>query len=280
MAITLGGGGSSSQINEVVTLNNTADTVTLADGRVYLKGGVFETNLSTYPLALSGLQRVLNFTVLQDTTAQGVTWDGTNYWVVGATNDRVYKYDAAGAYTSTFFSISSQSTSPADIEWDGTYLWVLDNANNKLFSYNTAGTYISQFSVNAQVAGGWKGFTWDGTFFWVANSNGNVYKYNSSGVYQSVTFSIASETTSIQGIAWDGTYFWVADYYQTLYKYNSSGVYQNETIATAGYLVGVGAKDNFPMVVIQTPRSVDVYAIVNGVVSVADLGAQNYVRVV
>ena len=51
MAIKLGGG-STSQINEVVSLSNTADTVTLADGRVYLKGGgVLETDPSVYPSA-------------------------------------------------------------------------------------------------------------------------------------------------------------------------------------------------------------------------------------
>jgi len=280
MAITLGGGGSASQINEVVTLNNTADTVTLADGRVYLKGGVFETNQSTYPLAFLDMKEVLTFDVsLQDTNALGVTWDGTHYWVVGATNDRVYKYDAAGAYTSTFFSISAQSTSPFDIEWDGTFFWVLDGANNKIWKYNSAGVYQSVFfSVNTQATSGWKGVTWDGTFFWVANSNGNVYKYNSSGVYQSVTFSAASEVTSLQGIAWDGTYFWVADYYQTLYKYNSAGVYQNETITTE-YINGVGTKDNAPMVVVQSPRSVDVYGEAIGVVPVINNGGQNYMRV-
>ena len=54
MPITLGGGGgSASQINEVVTLNNSADTVTLAMGECTLKGGVVETTLSTYPLASS-----------------------------------------------------------------------------------------------------------------------------------------------------------------------------------------------------------------------------------
>ena len=50
MAIKLGGG-STSQINEVVSLSNTADTVTLADGRVYLRGGVLETDPSVYPSA-------------------------------------------------------------------------------------------------------------------------------------------------------------------------------------------------------------------------------------
>ena len=59
MAIKLGGGGgSASQINEVVTLNNTADTVTLSDDRVYLKGGVFQTDLTVYPNAYSDFKAV------------------------------------------------------------------------------------------------------------------------------------------------------------------------------------------------------------------------------
>ena len=46
MAIKLGGGGgSASFINEIVTMNKSDSVVTLGDGRVYLKGGVFETLL-------------------------------------------------------------------------------------------------------------------------------------------------------------------------------------------------------------------------------------------
>ena len=102
MAIKLGGGGSASQINEIVTLNNTADTVTLSDGRVYLKGGVYETNPSTYPLATTGYQYTgFNFSVgTQATTPTGVTWDGTYYWVVGDDTNTAYKYTAAGVYQS------------------------------------------------------------------------------------------------------------------------------------------------------------------------------------
>ena len=94
MAISLGGGGSASQVNEIITLNNTASTVTLADGRVYLKGGVVETNVSAYPLAPSSVQAAgLSFSVAaQATTPSGITWDGTYFWVAGSGTGYINKY--------------------------------------------------------------------------------------------------------------------------------------------------------------------------------------------
>ena len=126
MAIKLGGG-STSQINEVVSLSNTADTVTLADGRVYLRGGVLETDPSVYPSAstITGYTGTSFSTLSQDTGAIGITWDGTHLWVVGSSNDAVYKYTAAGVYTGTSFSIAGQTTTPSDIAWDGTFFWVV-----------------------------------------------------------------------------------------------------------------------------------------------------------
>ena len=170
MAITLGGGGgSASQINEVVSLRNDATTVTLADARVYLKGGIFETDLTVYPNASNSFQYTgTNFSVAsQDAYTLGITWDGTYFWTVGRASDSIYKYNAAGVYQSVSFSVASQDTSPSGITWDGTYLWV------------------------------------------VGYGSDSAYKYNTSGTYQSVSFSIASQDSSPEGIAWDGTSLWV-----------------------------------------------------------------------
>ena len=170
MAITLGGGGgSASQINEVVSLRNDATTVTLADARVYLKGGIFETDLTVYPNASNSFQYTgTNFSVAsQDTSPSGITWDGTYLWVVGYGSDSAYKYNTSGTYQSVSFSIASQDSSPEDIAWDGTSFWVL------------------------------------------GGNTDTVYKYNASGVYQNVSFSVASEESSPEGIAWDGTSLWV-----------------------------------------------------------------------
>ena len=181
MAIKLGGGGgSASQINEVVLLNDTADLVTLSDGRKYLKGGVFETTLTTYPDASVFFQHLgTRFSVgSQETIPQGITWDGTHFWVVGSYTDAVYKYTSAGVYTGTSFSVGSQEGNPLDITWDGTHFWV------------------------------------------VGNSTDTVYKYTSAGFYTGTSFSVASQENNPQGITWDGTHFWVVGYTtDTVYKY-------------------------------------------------------------
>ena len=284
MAITLGGGGSASQINEVVTLNNDTDTVTLADGRVYLKGGVFETTTSTYPLASSSMQQIgVNFYVgAEDIYPQGVTWDGTFFWVIGTQGDEALKYSSAGVYQSVAWSTATQTVNPYAITWDGTSFWVMDNVG-VVFKYNASGVYQSVSWSTATETGGSVGdIEWDGTFFWVTGTtNQAVYKYNSTGVYQSVSWSTAGETTQPTGIAWDGTSFWVCDRVdERLLKYNSSGVYQNAFVTleelNASGACGVGT--NVAVTGVTSDR-VRVYGAAIGVSSVADRGAQNYVRV-
>jgi len=287
MAIKLGGGGgSASQIDEIVFLNNTADTVTLADGRVYLKGGVIETNLSTYPLADSNYKPTSNFSVAaQDTNPNGITWDGTYYWVVGQTTYRVYKYNAAGVYQSVSFSVSAQETNLKDIVWDGTYFWVIGSASDAVYKYNAAGVYQSvTWSVSAQTSNPY-GITWDGTYFWVSDVSGNIYKYNSAGVYQSVTFSTYTEDSANgKGITWDGTHLWtVGTTNDKAYQYNTSGVYQNESFSVVPLtnpegIVWNSAISGFAAVGRGTD-SVSIFQPANGITSDTSFGGQNYVRV-
>jgi hypothetical protein len=180
MAIKLGGGGgSASQINEVVLLNNTADLVTLSDGRKYLKGGTYETNLATYPDASTSLGYLgTSFYVgSQDTAPQGITWDGTHFWVIGYGTDAVYKYTSAGVYTGTSFSVASQETTPTGITWDGTHFWVVGVTTAVVYKYTSAGVYTgTSFSVLSQNANPYD-ITWDGTHFWVIGLTGDiVYK--------------------------------------------------------------------------------------------------------
>ena len=152
MAIKLGGS-STSQINEVVTLNNDASTVTLADGRVYLKGGVLETNLATYPNAFSGYKHVGGFSVAgQMAVPTDMTWDGTHFWVVENVSDVVYKYTSAGVYTGTSFSVAGQEASPQGITWDGTSLWVVGLVTDAAYNYRIVNGVASDTSLTASGA--------------------------------------------------------------------------------------------------------------------------------
>ena len=239
MAITLGGGGSASQVNEVVILNNSANVVTLADGRVYLKAGVFEDDLSVYPDASTSKALVSTFsTAASAVDPTGITWDGTSFWVVGGTygNKNVVEYNTAGVEQSSF-DVSSTHNDPEDIVWDGSYLWVLGDGQNKVTKWSTGGVYQNvEFSVGGQETSA-KALTWDGTHFWVIGyQNRKAFKYNSSGVYQNVSFSVSVRDSQPTGITWDGTYFWVTGVVSdAVHKYSSAGVYQGESFSTVPY---------------------------------------------
>jgi len=232
MAISLGGGGSASQIGEVVLLNRQENVVTLADGRVYLKADVVETTTSTYPDAPTRFLKTAEFSVAaQDGTPTDVAWDGSHVWMVGQEGDKVYKYNSSGVYQNVFFSVASQTTTPFGITWDGSYFWVNDLTT--VYKYNSAGAYQNvSFSLSSQTTAA-TGIEWDGSNFWVVAQNNNVYKYNSSGVYQNVTFPVtATSNMYAQGITWDGSFLWVTGYDTAgLYKYNTSGVYQDAFIS-------------------------------------------------
>jgi len=288
MAITLGGGGSSSQINEVVSLNNNANIVTLADGRVYLKGGVIETNTSTYPLAQTSYQPAgINFSVAaQEINPSGIAWDGTYFWVLGRTGQDLNKYNAAGVYQNVSFLVNQVGADVKDVVWDGTVFRIL--AAQYIITYNSSGTYSGYYDLTAQTTAG-QGIAWDGTYYYVVENSGsyNVYKYNSSGVYQSVAFSVAEQATLPSGITWDGTSFWVTDYgTDSVYKYNSSGVYQSVVFSVSSQdsipmgIVSKGGGDTSLFMVGQQNDKVWEYKPANGVSSTATLGGQNYVRVV
>jgi hypothetical protein len=283
MAIKLGGGGgSASQINEIVTLSNTADTVTLSDERVYLRGGLVAAS-STYPLAATSLRYLgTNFSVgSQMTTPQGLAWDGTHFWVIGDATDAVYKYTAAGVYTGTSFSVYAQERLPQGIVFDGTSFWVIGNYTNRAHKYNASGVYQNvDFSVASQDNAP-RDITWDGTHFWVLGDQYNkVYKYNASGVYQNVSFNVGAYDF---GITWDGTDFWVAnDTTNALDKYNASGVYQSSISIQSEeiYVTGVLAKGGNLYAVGTANDTVFEYAPAVGISAVSNLGGQNYVRVV
>ena len=279
----IGGGGSASLINEVVLMNDSDPVVTLDDGRVYLKGGAFETNLATYPLAKSSMQQAgVSFSVsAQEADPRGLTWDGTNYWVVGTSNDTAYKYTSAGVYTGTSFSVAAQTATPYGIEWDGTFFWVMSNSG-VVYKYNSAGVYQSAWTANAEVGSSGRDIVWDGTSFWVLTYTGSIYKYNSAGVYQSYLY-ISAQSTGSSGITWDGTYFWVADStLKLVFKYDASFVYQDESfdISSEEPSSSALAWTGTHVAMVGTNKDeVHEYRLANGVESVPTSGGQNYVRV-
>jgi hypothetical protein len=289
MAIKLGGGGgSASQVNEIVNLNNDADTVTLDDERVYLKGGVYETTLSNYPLAKTSLKYLgTNFSIAaQDTSPLGIAWDGTYFWVAGNNSTKVLKYNSSGVFVSSF-SISSQVSTPNGIINDGTYIWVLDSYTNKVHKYSQAGVYQNVFWTTSEGVES-KGLTFDGTHVWVSDQStgyANHDKYTVAGVYTGVTFSSYAQYQYGRSLAWTGSHFWVADVNSFISKYTSSGVYTGITInvsSVATQLSGITYKDGSLFLLSDGTDKVYQYSPAVGLPSNGGFGewaGQNYVRI-
>ena len=286
MAITLGGGGSASQVNETIYINSAENLITLDDGRVYLKGGVNEADLTTYPdatekLAYSGTSFS---TATQDNYPVGVTGDGTYLWVMGGQNRNVYKYNAAGVYQNVSWSAFAQTGGNVDdVMWDGSHFWVVSNTNNAVYKYNASGVYQNvSFSVGSQMDVP-RGIAWDGTYFYVVDQdNDRAYKYNASGTYQNVSFVIAD---SSQGIAYDGSHLWVISATtQKLHQYTTAGVATGLEISTAGLGSNPSGVGNDGTTLYTTDRVADsVFKFQNqigiGSQGGTEYGNQNYVRI-
>jgi len=144
----------------------------------------------------------------QVTSPTGITWDGTNFWVVGYDTDEVYKYTSAGVYTGTSFDVGAQESLPKGITWDGTYFWVIGRASDEVYKYTSAGVYTGiNFDAGTETYTP-AGITWDGTYFWVLERN-RVYKHYSNGTFTGTLFWAGNQDSNQRGIIWDGTYFWV-----------------------------------------------------------------------
>ncbi len=105
-----------------------------------------------------------SFLVTQEATPWGLTVqpDGTKFWVVGSTNDRVYEYTmstawdlATASYTSISLLVSVQDTTPIGLAWNstGTVLMVCGATSDTIYSYTTATPWTVSGAVLAVNSG-------------------------------------------------------------------------------------------------------------------------------
>lgn len=221
---------------------------TAADGTAWLKTGAIITagDVANYPDADIQPAGYTEFTssLSGTSTVEGVTWDGTHFWVVSNGDDSIYQVNLDGSMTGFSFSVATQETGPRGITWDGTHLWVV-GASNQAHKYATDGTYTGvQFNIDFN---SW-GITWDGTHFWVANiQTDNVIQYTAAGAATGVSFSVISEQSAIQGLTWDGTHFWIVGSGQDFaHQYTQAGTYTGTSVdlsAFANDFNGIAAID-------------------------------------
>lgn len=167
---------------------------------------------------------------------EGITFDGTYFWLSDFNDNEIYKYTSAGVYVSSF-DTNIETSESTGITWDGTNLWVLDRIDDEVYEYTTSGVYTGEHFDISSESDSAKEITWDGTYFWIVdNSLAEVFQYNSTGDYTGTHFDISSEMpTSAYGIAWDGISLWVM-HAETdeVYEYNSTGDYTGVHFDTRG----------------------------------------------
>ncbi len=171
-----------------------------------------------------------NFSVsAQDNTGEGITTNGTHFWIVGNQNRRVYRYMANGTYDNWFFSVITQALIPYGITTNGTHFWVVDTNSKRVYRYRADGTYDNwNFSVSAQDTA-LQGITTNGTHFWIMGDiTDRVYRYMANGTYDNWNFSVNAQTTGPSDITTNGTHFWVvSSTIDRVHRYRADGTYDN-----------------------------------------------------
>ena len=206
----------------------------------------------------------------QETAPAGLFFkpDGTNFYIVGQTNDRVYQYSCStawdistGSYDSKSFSVVSQETSSTGFFFksDGTKFYIVGTNNKTVYQYSCAtawdvstASYDSKsFSVNAQETNP-TGlfFKDDGTKLYIVGSAADtVFQYALSTPWDISTGNYAAfpvggqegSSTDVQFKS-DGTKFYViGSTNRTVYQYScatawdiSTGSYDSKSFSVTG----------------------------------------------
>ncbi|QSL99457.1 hypothetical protein CRP9_gp42 [Roseobacter phage CRP-9] len=189
--------------------------------------------------------------------------DGTAFYLIKATNDRVYRYNLSTAWDLTTASYNSDNAVPTSnggthtgisFSPDGTKMFVTNDGFDYLVQYNLSTAWdINSFSAYNAIdmssstygsANNPAGMAWnnDGTKLFVTSQTSNKVvqlnfptAYTLSGVSLGGTFSTTSQDTNPSGIAFnsDGTKMFVTTYNtDAIFQYSLSTAFD---ITTASY---------------------------------------------
>jgi len=148
---------------------------------------------------------------VQETTPNSLAFssDGTNMYVLGQAQDRVYQYTLSTAwaissatYASKTFSVQVQETVPTGIDFsaDGTKMYIVGSVNDTVHQYTlstawdvTTASLINSFSVGTQTNSPQSvRFADSGTKMYLIDQTSVVYQYTLSTAYNLSTASYAS----------------------------------------------------------------------------------------
>tara|TARA_R110000772_G_scaffold65801_1_gene146879 strand:- start:122 stop:1033 length:912 start_codon:yes stop_codon:yes gene_type:complete len=242
MAITLGGAGGGSEINDNKVINSTASLITTASGEKWLQSGTVSSATSTYPDATAALTAMTLGSLAHSTSSQitnpsGLLWDGSFFWALGSNTPRgLYKYNADGTYANVY-TATNQSLALQDITTDGSNLYVVGTS-----AINSANYTVTQYTLAGVATGtSWEwengssnlaaGLTYyDNHFYGLQFDSGgantaSIYKWTAAGVLVGPVVTGLNQTGSWTTMMYHEGEFLVGENNGKVYVYSFGGVY-------------------------------------------------------
>ena len=146
------------------------------------------------------------------TTSRGITWDGTDLWVVtDGTNGNpadIHRIDPATGSSLQMFP--APSGDHRGLTWDGARLWYSSTSGN-IYELNPAdGNVESSFASPGSTP---RGLAWDGTHLWHndASDPSTIYRIATDGTVDTDA-TISSPVDDPLGLTWDGSHLWTAEF--------------------------------------------------------------------
>lgn len=230
------GGGGGSEINDIKPINTTDLLHTDAEGNKWLRQGYLDTDTTTYPAPATVRKTIGEWdgTIYysSNTIPLGLTFDGTNYWIVasgGSTSSYLKKLNGTTFAEEQSVSItgSTRQRTARGVCWDSTnseLLVIGTNYNSVIDRYNTSGTYLGQkfmarfaSSTGTYMASTYgSGITTDGTYIYTCHNNNTMAqswlaKWSMAGVLQQ-RIELPSVGTSIKDLQlFDGNIYVLYD---------------------------------------------------------------------
>ena len=159
--------------------------------------------------------------------AEGITWDGSSFWVFTTNRSRIYQLQLSGGQTQiiSYFVAPTQVIGgdiTQDMAWEGDSLWYANQF--KVYNLDTSGNILRSFTFPKNVTG----LDWDGSNLWIAYydfpQNATLVKVSTSG---EILETYSSPVFQINSLAWTNGYLWALGIDSlggspTIYKLNIS----------------------------------------------------------
>jgi hypothetical protein len=211
----LAGGSGGLPIGAVIEMNlGELEKYETSTGEVWLRSGIVDDEVDNYPEATRDkLPQPSNFNfsiAAVAGNANGVSFDGSHYWVLSNDKAKIFQYDVAGVYTGFSFSIPAQSFG---LCWDGTHLCIA--RTNRVDKYTRAGAFVSYFSATTStgyaVYIAWCNRT---KTYWINYNPGSaqgdtLYEYTQAGGRTGREFVLSTGYQNVNSVCHDGLALWV-----------------------------------------------------------------------